>query len=90
MGFNRETRPALAERTYDPARTRVCSAGAYSTIRPAEVLPERRAIERIIHIQIEKDGVLAFGACDNAHPDCVVAGPGVPVALLEQLQASGC
>lgn len=61
------------------------------TIEPilAEVLPERRAIDRIIHIQIEKDGALAFGSYDNFHPDCIVAGPGVPVSLLEQLQASG-
>lgn len=55
----------------------------------AEVLPERRAIDQIIHIQIEKDGALAFGAYDNFHPDCIVTGPGVPVTLLEQLQASG-
>jgi len=27
----------------------------------AEVFPERRAIDRIIHIQIEKNGALAFG-----------------------------
>ena len=61
------------------------------TIKPilAEVLPEARVVHQIMHIQIEKDGRIAFGSYDNFHPECIVAGPGVPMALLEQLQASG-
>lgn len=43
----------------------------------------------IIHIQIVREGTLQFGAYDNLDPDCVVAGTGVAVALLEQLQKDG-
>ena len=28
----------------------------------------------IIHIQIEKDGLLQFGAYDNFHPECIHFG----------------
>jgi hypothetical protein len=38
---------------------------------------------------MEKDGALAFGSYDNFHPDGIVAEPGVALALLEQLRASG-
>jgi hypothetical protein len=41
----------------------------------------------IIHIQIERGGVLQLGAYDNFHPDCVVAGPVVSEALLAGLKA---
>jgi (2Fe-2S) ferredoxin len=55
----------------------------------SEVLPEGRVVHQIIHIQIERDGEIAFGAYDNFHPECIVAWPGVPGVLLEQLKASG-
>ncbi len=40
----------------------------------------------IIHVQIERNGVLELSACDNFHPDCVVTGPGVSAALLDELK----
>jgi hypothetical protein len=40
----------------------------------------------IVHVQIERSGVLEFGAYDNFHPDCVVAGPGISVSLLDELK----
>jgi hypothetical protein len=41
----------------------------------------------IIHVQIERNGVLELGAYDNFHPECVVTGPGVSAALLEELKS---
>jgi hypothetical protein len=39
----------------------------------------------IVHVQIEKDGEIAFAAYDHFHEDCVIAYPAVPVALLKEL-----
>ncbi len=40
----------------------------------------------IIHLQIERNGVLELGAYDNFDPDCVVTGPGISQALLQELK----
>jgi len=40
----------------------------------------------IVHVQIERRGVLELAAYDNFHPDCTTTGPGVRVALLNQLK----
>ncbi len=37
------------------------------------------------HVQIEKDGVLQFGAYDNFHPECIFFGSAVTSQLLESL-----
>jgi hypothetical protein len=42
----------------------------------------------IIHVQIERNGVLELGAYDNFHPECVVTGPGVSASLLDELRES--
>jgi hypothetical protein len=43
----------------------------------------------IIHVQIEHDGTLAFGAFDNFHRECVIANPPTPESLLQELKARG-
>ena len=43
----------------------------------------------IIHIQIEKNGLLQFAAYDNFHPQCIVFGTGVKPAVLESLVSQG-
>jgi len=43
----------------------------------------------IEHLQIEKDGKLAFGACDGFHPECVFVSETVPAALLDDLVRQG-
>ena len=43
----------------------------------------------LIHVQIEKDGRLAFCAYDNFHSECVFADEVVPLALLEELEETG-
>jgi len=43
----------------------------------------------IIHIQIEKNGLLQFAAYDNFHPQCIVFGTGVKQTVLESLVSQG-
>jgi hypothetical protein len=41
--------------------------------------------KRIIHIQIERDGVLQFGAYDNFDPECLFFGPALNQEFLDSL-----
>jgi hypothetical protein len=43
----------------------------------------------LIHIQMEKNGIIEFAAYDNFHPDCVVSGSRISEALLERLVSEG-
>jgi hypothetical protein len=45
--------------------------------------------QRIIHIQVEKDGVLQFGAYDNFDPACLFWGPALNQDFLESLARRG-
>lgn len=54
-----------------------------------QLLQLDRLIERLIHVQIEKEGRLIFGAYDNFHKDCVFVSEAVPLKLLEELEKSG-
>lgn len=40
----------------------------------------------VIHVQVEKDGKIAFAAYDNFHPNYVAAYSAVPLALLDKLK----
>jgi hypothetical protein len=42
----------------------------------------------VLHIQIEKRGVLEFGAYDNFHPECIFFGSAVRQATIESLAAN--
>ncbi len=42
----------------------------------------------IIHVQIERDGVLELHAHDHFHPECTTTGPGVSAALLDELKST--
>lgn len=44
---------------------------------------------RVLHIQIEKGGVLQFGAYDNFHPECISFGEHVRPELIENLVSKG-
>jgi hypothetical protein len=39
----------------------------------------------IIHIQIEKDGELQFGAYDNFYPECIYFGKAVKETVIQSL-----
>jgi len=41
----------------------------------------------IIHVQIERAGVMELGAYDNFHAECVVTGPGMSAELLDELKS---
>jgi len=45
--------------------------------------------QRIIHIQLEKDGVLQFGAYDNFDPACLFWGPALDQDFVESLVSQG-
>jgi hypothetical protein len=40
----------------------------------------------ILHVQIERDGVLELAAYDNFYPELVVTGPSISPALLSELK----
>jgi len=40
----------------------------------------------ILHVQIERDGVLELQAHDNFHKECTTTGPGIGRTLLEELR----
>ena len=39
----------------------------------------------ILHVQIEKDGKMAFAAYDNFHPECIFFGDAVSTEFIERL-----
>jgi len=43
----------------------------------------------IIHVQVEKEGVLEFGAYDNFHPECIYFRGGVRQEFLESMLSQG-
>jgi len=45
--------------------------------------------QRIIHIQIEKDGVLQFGAYDNFDPECLFFGAALDQEFVDSLVSEG-
>jgi hypothetical protein len=53
------------------------------------VLLNRRFMNDIIHIQIEKNDRLEFGSYDNFHPECIVCFLGVGTDLLDALRDKG-
>jgi hypothetical protein len=61
----------LTYQTVDPIYKQVMAAGLKHAI---------------IHVQIERDGVQQLGAYDHFHHECVVTGPGVSPALLDELK----
>ncbi len=43
----------------------------------------------ILHLQIERSGVIELAAYDNLAPECVVTGPGISRHLLTELKSLG-
>ena len=63
----------LAPETVEPILKQALAAGL-------------KRVQGIIHVQIEKNGVLEMGAYDNFSDESVATGPGVNRALLEELK----
>jgi hypothetical protein len=53
------------------------------------VFPSGGITSRIVHIQIEKNGRIEFGAYDKFHPTCILCGKAVSITLLEHLLDKG-
>jgi len=90
-GASLNERESLKRNTLFPRQEFVVLPLEHDTIGPIceEVLPEGRIAHNICHVQIEKNGSLAFGAYDNFHPECIGVSGLVPRGLLEQLQSNG-
>src|SRR5215475_8169978 len=75
-----EQQSTLRRQTAYPKLDFVTLALEPDTIRPIldVVLPCRRCLDDIIHIQIEKRRELQFGSYDQFHHECVVCFLGVP------------
>jgi hypothetical protein len=58
------------------------------TIKPIleQVQPEDRLLNKIIHIQIQKNGQLQLLVGDYFHDECVSVGPFITATLLETLK----
>lgn len=83
--------PALMRQTLMPRQDFVVLPLEQHTIQPIldVVLPNRRFMDDIVHIQIEKKGRLEFGSYDNFHYQCIVCFHGVSTDLLNKLVANG-
>jgi len=83
--------PTLKRQTLVPQLGFVVLPLESHTVRPIldVVLPNRRFMDDIVHIQIEKNGRLEFGSYDNFHPECIVCHSGVRTELLNALRDKG-
>ena len=43
----------------------------------------------VLHVQIEKNGTLQFGAYDNFHPECIFFGSAIRQELMDVLVSEG-
>lgn len=87
-----EETSALRRSTAYPRQDFVVLNLTAESVRPIleVVLSDRRYLDDVIHIQIERGGELQFGAYDHFHPECIVCfPPDVTPELLDRLQASG-
>jgi hypothetical protein len=88
-GISKEPTPILRRNTLWPEQDFV--------VMPLEPLMSKTVIlaiggtlsGTILHVQIEKDGVLQFGAYDRFYPQCLFFGNAVSTSLIESLVARG-
>jgi hypothetical protein len=83
--------PALGRHTAYPVQDFVVLPLEAMTVQPIlkVVLPDRRFMDDILHIQVERKGRLEFGSYDQFHPECIVCFNGVSTELLSRLEKSG-
>jgi hypothetical protein len=91
LGAASDETAILKRNTLSPVQDFIVIPLELETIRPiiAGVLPEGGVVHNIIHVQIEKDGKLAFGAYDNFYPECVICSPVISKAMLDHLVENG-
>jgi hypothetical protein len=86
-----EQQSILRRQTMYPRSDFIALALEPDTIRPIldVVLPGRRYLDDIIHIQIEKRRELQFGSYDQFHHECIVCFLGVTTEFLDELHQKG-
>jgi len=86
-----EQQSVLQRQTLFPELDFITFALESDTVRPIldVVLPDRRYMDDIIHIQIEKHRELQFGSYDQFHHECIVCFLGVPTKFLDELEQKG-
>jgi hypothetical protein len=91
LGGSSEETEVLKRNTLAPRQDFIVLPLKPDTVEPIlkVVLRDYRFQNRIVHIQIEREGRLEFGAYDNFDPDGVVCFCGVPDALLDRLMTNG-
>ena len=90
-GASAQETAALKRQTTHPTLDFVVVPLEVGTVGPIlqEVGLGGRLVHDIVHIQIEREGVLLFGSYDNFHPDGCVVWSGVAESALQELQAEG-
>jgi len=81
----------LSRATHSPQLDFVILPLEHETVKPIldAVLPAKRYVRDIIHIQIEKHRQLQFGSYDQFHDGCIVCYLGVPTEFLDELKQKG-
>jgi hypothetical protein len=88
MIIARDENPPLRRMTLVPRQDFVILRLTRDTVAPIFQQVLRAGLTRaIIHVQIERGGVLELGAYDNFHPECTVTGAGILPTTLAALKA---
>jgi hypothetical protein len=90
-GTSTEETPALKRATLYPRQDFIVLGLTNDSVRTvlARVVAAGGIVNRIVHIQVEKEGALQFAAYDNFHPECIAVGPAVPKTVLDDLLSKG-
>lgn len=86
-----EQQSVLQRQILSPESDFITLALEPDTVRPIldVVVPDKRYMDDIIHIQIEKHRELQFGSYDQFHHECIVCFLGVPTKFLDELLQKG-
>jgi hypothetical protein len=87
VGASKEPTTALKRNTLWPKQDFVVVPLDLSTVEKIVAAIGGTIPQAIIHIQIEKNGLLQFGAYDNFHPECVFFGSAVKQSTIAWLIA---
>jgi hypothetical protein len=89
LGATQEETAALKRGTLSPKQDFIILPLESSTVKAIVSAIGGSVPSKIIHIQIEKGGIVQFAAYDNFHPQCIVFNPAVNRAVLESLVSEG-
>jgi hypothetical protein len=89
MVIGKDETPVLKRSTVDPVLDFLRLSLEPETVEPIfDAIMALGLRKAIIHLQIERGGVLQLGAYDHFHPDCVISGPGISASFLSELRSA--